>query len=104
MKRNLNFSYSLYQSLYWMSACFVYSYTRVFLQKLGFSASVAGAELAFSSILSVLLQPWIASALGKRKSLSLRSVITGALVTAATGFFLPLPYGQAFMKGACPYS
>lgn len=80
MKRNLNFSYSLYQSLYWMSACFVYSYTRVFLQKLGFSASVAGAELAFSSILSVLLQPWIASALGKRKSLSLRSVITGALV------------------------
>ena len=31
MKKHLNASYALYLSLYWMSACFVYGYTRLFL-------------------------------------------------------------------------
>ena len=31
----LNASYALYLSLYWMSACFVYGYTRLFMSRLG---------------------------------------------------------------------
>ena len=38
MKKHLNASYALYLSLYWMSVCFVYGYTRLFLGHLGFSA------------------------------------------------------------------
>lgn len=77
--QDLSPQYALYQSLYWMSACFVYSYTRVFLQKLGFSVTLAGVELALSSILSVLMQPLLASALGRWKKLSLRAVIAAGL-------------------------
>ena len=80
--RHLSAHYALYQSLYWMSACFVYSYTRVFLQKLGFSVTAAGVELALSSVLSVLLQPLLASALGRWKKLSLRLVIAAVLILA----------------------
>ena len=38
--------YALYLSLYWMSACFVYGYTRLFLSRLGFSADQVGLVLA----------------------------------------------------------
>lgn len=94
--KNLTPHYALYQSLYWMSACFVYSYTRVFLQKLGFSVTVAGVELALSSLFSVLLQPLIASALGRWKKLSLRAVIAAGLGLAlfCGGLLLtPVPMG-----------
>lgn len=96
VNQHLSIHYALYQSLYWMSACFVYSYTRVFLQKLGFSVTAAGAELALSSVLSVLLQPVLASALGRWKKLSLRAVIAAGLGLAlfSGGLLLtPAPMG-----------
>ena len=60
MKKHLNVSYALYLSVYWMSACFVYGYTRLFLDRLGFSARQAGLVLAVDCAAAMVLQPLLA--------------------------------------------
>ena len=60
MKKHLNASYALYLSLYWVSACFIYGYTRLFLNELGFSADQVGLLLAFDCAGAMVLQPLLA--------------------------------------------
>ena len=43
-----------------MSACFVYGYTRLFLDRLGFSARQAGLVLAVDCAAAMVLQPLLA--------------------------------------------
>ena len=59
MKKHLNASYALYLSLYWVSACFVFGYTRLFLSRLGFSADEVGLLMALDCAASMALKPWI---------------------------------------------
>ena len=56
MKKHLTASYALYLSLYWISACFVYGYTRLFLSRLGFSADAVGLLLAVDCAAAMVLR------------------------------------------------
>ena len=60
MKRHLSVKYALYLSFYWMSACFVYGYTRLYMGQMGFSADEVGLLLGFNCGASMLLQPLLA--------------------------------------------
>ncbi len=92
MKKHLNVSYALYQSLYWMSACFVYGYTRLFMSRLGFTADQVGLILALDCALAMVLQPLIARVLEKSKRLTMRHVLLGmCLLTLVCGALLFLP-------------
>ena len=75
MKKHLNASYSLYLSLYWVSACFVYGYTRLFLSRLGFSADTVGLILAIDCAAAMVLQPLLARVVERSKRLTMRHVL-----------------------------
>lgn len=72
----------------------MYSYTRVFLEQLGFTGWVSGLVLALASIFSVALQPPIAELLSRSEKLSLRLVIALILgVVLLSGLLLLFPKG-----------
>ena len=75
MKKYLNASYALYLSLYWVSACFVYGYTRLFLSRLGFSADEVGLLMALDCAASMALQPLLARAVDRSKRITMRLVL-----------------------------
>ena len=92
MKKHLNAKYAVYQSLYWMSACFVYGYTRLFMSRLGYSADQVGIILAVDCAAAMVLQPLIARVLEKSERLSMRHVLLGmCLMTLVCGGLLFLP-------------
>lgn len=96
MKKHLNASYALYLSLYWMSACFVYGYTRLFLSRLGFSANEVGLVLAVDCAAAMVLQPLLARAMEKSDRFAMRHVLLLLCVAAlAAGSLVLLPQGRA---------
>ena len=98
VKRNLNASYALYLSLYWMSACFVYGYTRLFLGRLGFSADEVGLLLALDSAAAMVLQPLLARAIDRSVRLSLRLMLAAmCLAVLFSGGLLLIPQPKAVL-------
>lgn len=95
MKKHLNVSYALYQSLYWMSACFVYGYTRLFLSRRGFSADQVGLVLAIDCAAAMALQPLLARTMERSRRFTMRrGLLLLCLVALALGGLLFLPQGQ----------
>ena len=96
MKKHLNASYALYLSLYWMSACFVYGYTRLFLDRLGFSARQVGLVLALDCAAAMVLQPLLARWMEKSGRITLRHVLLLlCLICLLAGGLLFLPQSRA---------
>ena len=92
VKKHLNASYALYLSLYWMSACFVYGYTRLFMSRLGYSADQVGLVLAVDCAAAMILQPLLARAMERSDRFTLRHVLLLLCLTAlACGGLLLLP-------------
>lgn len=98
MKKHLNASYALYLSLYWMSACFVNGYTRLFLSRLGFSADQVGLVLAVDCAGAMVLQPLLARAIERSRRLSMRHVLVLLCLAAlGCGGLLLLPQPKAVL-------
>ena len=98
MKKHLNASYSAYLSLYWISACFVYGYTRLFLSRLGFSADQVGILLAADCAAAMVLQPLLARAIEKSERFTMRRVLLGTcLVILFCGGLLLIPQPKAVL-------
>lgn len=98
MKKHLNASYALYLSLYWISACFVNGYTRLFLSRLGFSADRVGILLAVDSAAAMVLQPLLARAIERPGRFTLRRVLLGmCLVILFCGGLLLIPQPKAVL-------
>ena len=98
MKKHLNASYSAYLSLYWISACFVYGYTRLFLSRLGFSADRVGILLAVDCAAAMILQPLLARAIEKPGRLTMRRVLLiMCLVILFSGGLLLIPQPKAVL-------
>lgn len=73
---NLVFSYSALQGLYWMCYGSIISFTALFLLDHGFSNGSFGLLIALSSILSIVLQPIVASAADRGDRFTVKSLIT----------------------------
>ncbi|MBQ6147034.1 MAG: MFS transporter [Clostridia bacterium] len=98
MKKHLNASYALYLSLYWMSACFVYGYTRLFMSRLGFSADQVGLVLAMDCAAAMVLQPLLARVIERSARITMRHVLLGmCLVVLFCGGVLLLPQPKAVL-------
>lgn len=98
MKKHLNASYALYLSLYWVSACFIYGYTRLFLSELGFSADQVGLLLAFDCAGAMVLQPLLARIIEGPSRITMRHVLLGmSLVALFAGGLLLIPQPRAVL-------
>ena len=98
MKKHLNASYALYLSLYWISACFVYGYTRLFLSRLGFDADAVGLLLAIDCAAAMVLQPLLARVVERSKRITMRHVLLFlCLVVLLCGGLLLLPQPKAVL-------
>ncbi len=98
MKKHLNASYALYLSLYWVSACFIYGYTRLFLNELGFSADQVGLLLAFDCAGAMVLQPLLARIIEGPSRITMRHVLLGmSLVALFAGGLLLIPQPGAVL-------
>ena len=98
MKKHLNASYALYLSLYWISACFVYGYTRLFLSRLGFDADVVGLLLALDCAATMVLQPLLARVVERSRRVTMRHVLLFlCLVVLLCGGLLLLPQPKAVL-------
>ena len=98
MKKHLNASYSLYLSLYWVSACFVYGYTRLFLSRLGFSADQVGLLLAVDCAAAMVLQPLLARVIDRSERITMRHVLlVMCLVVLFCGGLLLIPQPKAVL-------
>lgn len=98
MKKHLNASYALYLSLYWVSACFVYGYTRLFLSKLGFSADEVGLLMALDCAGAMVLQPLLARVIEGPGRVTMRHVLLAmALVALFSGGLLLIPQPRAVL-------
>jgi MFS transporter, PPP family, 3-phenylpropionic acid transporter len=83
----LTLRYSFIQASYWVCQCAIYSFAAVFLQSKNFNNTQIGVVLALAAILSIVLQPAIASFADKAKSVTLRTII---LFLMCTVFFLTI--------------
>ena len=98
MKKHLNASYALYLSLYWISACFVYGYTRLFLSRLGFDADAVGLLLAIDCAAAMVLQPLLARVVERSKRITMRHVLLFlCLVVLLCGGLLLIPQPRAVL-------
>lgn len=83
------------QILYLMNYCAMLGYASVYLLELGFTNGQIGLSLAMSSIVSVILQPIIASFVDSHKEVSLNSIIIGSLsmvvIVSGVLYFITLP-------------
>lgn len=93
--RKLTVHYSLIQAIYIMGYCSIFSYAAVFLLARGFSNAQVGLTLTLSSVLGLLVQPFVASFADKTKRFSLRTIVAGMLlgmiVFALLLFIIPKP-------------
>lgn len=98
MKKHLTASYALFLSLYWISACFVYGYTRLFLSRLGFDADAVGLLLAVDCAGAMVIQPLLARIIERSKRLTMRHVLFFmCLVVLFSGGLLLLPQPKAVL-------
>lgn len=89
LAKQLTVKYAFLQGTFWMSECSICSFAAVYLKSREFTNVQIGLVLALASILSILLQPLIASFADKSKKISLRSiVILIMIITMALGITL----------------
>lgn len=80
--KKLNLFYNLTHMLFWCGYAIVWSYTAIFLQARGYNNQVVGLVTGIGAVISVLLQPFLASLVAKNKNMSNRSnVILLKLIT-----------------------
>lgn len=79
--------YSLLQGSFWMSFCVVYTYASVFLLFKGYSNSRIGIVIAVSGMISVVLQPAVASLSDGEGKVTIRTLIMilAAIVLGCAG-------------------
>lgn len=87
LARQLTLRYSFIQASYWICQCAIYSFAAVFLQSKDFNNTQIGVILALAAILSIVLQPLIATYADKSKHISLRAII---LTLMCMVFFLTI--------------
>ncbi len=98
VKKHLNASYAIYLSLYWISVCFVYGYTRLFLSRLGFSADEVGALLAVDCAAAMVLQPLLARVIEKSNRFTMRlALLLMCLTVLFCGGLLLIPQPKAVL-------
>ncbi len=99
MKSQLTFKYSLVQGSYWGAFCSVIGYATPFLLSRDFSSSQIGVLIACGNILSVLLQPLIASMADRSKKIRLNTlsaiIASGALFSAVILSVIPNSFYMA---------
>lgn len=76
------------QAFYWMYFCSLFSYANSFLSSKGFTVSQIGAVLAISSILAVIIQPYIAKLLDKYETFTLKKSL---LLSLGASFIVTIP-------------
>ena len=84
MKSKLTIKYSLVQGSYWAAFCSVIGYATPFLLSRDFSSSDIGVLMAFGNILSVILQPLVASMADRSKRVRLNVL---SAIIASVGLF-----------------
>lgn len=70
--KRLTLKFGFIQSSYWISQCAINSFAAVYLQAKHFENTQIGFILSFAAILSLLLQPLVASFADKSKKITLR--------------------------------
>ncbi len=93
--KKLTFNYAMIQAIYIMGFCSIFSYAAVFLLARGFSNSQVGLTLTLSSVLGLLVQPFVANFADKTKRFALRTIIAGLMlgmtIFALILFIIPKP-------------
>lgn len=79
---------SIAQGGYWSAFCAAYGFATVFLLSRGFSTIQIGMAIATSSILSVLMQPILATAADKAKRISIHGITISLIIVALITFGL----------------
>ena len=98
VKKHLNASYALYLSLYWISACFINEYTRLFLSRLGFPADQVGLLLAIDCAAAMVLQPLLARIVERSHHLTMRhALLFMCLAVLFCGGLLLIPQPKAVL-------
>ena len=87
LAKQLTIKYAFLQSTYWLCQCCIYSFAAVFLQSKNFDNVQIGFVIAFAAILSIVLQPMIASYADKSTTISLRQIVIMLMFTV---FFLAI--------------
>lgn len=87
--KKLTVRYAFLQSSYWMSQCAIYSFAAVFLKSKNFDNTQIGFVLSLAAVISIILQPIVASFADKTKKISLRYiVITLMMIVMALALIL----------------
>lgn len=73
--KQLTIKYSILQGTYWMTQCSIGSFAAVYLKAKGFTNVKIGLVMALAAVLSIILQPMIASFADKSKKISLRHLV-----------------------------
>ncbi|MCR4908757.1 MAG: MFS transporter [Lachnospiraceae bacterium] len=100
MKKNLTLFYSVMMGAYWMNFAGLLGFSSVYLLSCGLKSTHIGFVVAAACILSVLLQPFVASYADRDESPSLK-VIVAVFCTLAlfTSVFLPFTRSSALLSG-----
>ncbi len=75
LARQLTIKYSFLQSAYWISQCSIFSFAAVYLHYKNFDNVQIGLVLSLAAVLSIILQPLVASFADKSKTISLRHIV-----------------------------
>jgi len=75
LAKQLTIKYAFLQSTFWMSQCCIFSFAAVFLQSKNFDNIQIGLVLALAAVLSIILQPVVASFADKSQTISLRYIV-----------------------------
>lgn len=78
--KKLNILYCFIQSFYFIVLCACLGFASIYLLQMGFSNTLIGTVLALSSIVSVILQPIVASFIDKNKYLTIHNIINFFLI------------------------
>ncbi|WP_426348335.1 MFS transporter [Alloiococcus sp. CFN-8] len=84
MKSQLTVKYSLVQGSYWAAFCSVIGYASPFLLSRDFTASNIGVLMAWGNVLSVILQPLVASMADRSRRVRLNAL---SAIIASIGLF-----------------
>ena len=84
--------FSIFQSFYWIGACLVYSYAERFLLRYGFQTDAIGRILAVAYVSAMVLQPALAAAADRERTVTLRTAIAAGAALSAV-FVVPLLCG-----------
>lgn len=84
LAQKLTIRYSLLQGTYWISQCCIFSFATVYLQYKNFANTQIGFVLSFAAVLSIILQPLIASFADKTTNYTLRHIVIGLMFVVFT--------------------